>query len=839
MTVYVEIAVNIPQVTGAFHYHIPAELEGAVKAGHLVVVPFGKQRVQGVVLRQIDQPEVSETRPVIELVDPDAVLTPAQLELARYLSERFLAPVATCIALMLPPGLSQLADVIYSAQTQNYRELTRNQRRLLDLLQRKGPQRGSQIDRSLKHINWRASARSLVKKGLLNTQSTLPAPRVRPKRVRMVELRCSPQQAAEAMPGLARAGSVALQRRQAALGLIMQEDGPVNVSRVYAGSGANLNDLRKLEEMDLVSIRERQVWRDPLDKYVFVPDTPPKLTGDQQKVLTEIEASLRAVQAGVETKPLLLHGVNGSGKTEIYLKAVELVLSMGKQAIVLVPEISLTPQTVKRFLNRFPGLVGLLHSGLSQGERYDTWRRARIGELRIVVGPRSALFVPFSNPGIIILDECHDDSYYQSEPQPYYQSGLAAVEYARYCGAACLMGSATPNVSSIQACENGEWRYLELPARILAHRDAVSSQLERLGKTGARFHYLEGEVQGADLPAVSVVDMRRELKEGNRSIFSRELFNSLERVLSDKLQAILFLNRRGAATYVFCRDCGHSLKCPRCETPLIFHTYRKEDLQCHRCGYRRNMPRRCPKCGSTRIRQYGTGTQKVEAEVQRLFPKGKPIRWDHETTRKKGSHEYILEEFISQRANILVGTQMLAKGLDLPFVTLVGVILADVGLNLPDYRAGERTFQVLTQVAGRAGRSPLGGEVILQTFQPEHYVIQAASKHDYKQFSEQELEYRRRLAYPPYTNLARMELRNTSFEHVQDESRRMAAVLRRLIAVGGRRATSMIGPAPCFFSRIGGNYRWQIILKGPDPASLLKGQDLGAWKVELNPPSLL
>jgi len=839
MTVYVEIAVNIPQVTGAFHYHLPAGLEGVVQAGHLVVVPFGRQRVQGVVLRQIDQPEVSETRAVIELVDPDAVLTQAQLKLARYLSDQFLAPVASCVALMLPPGLSQHADVIYSVQAQDFRKLTRSQEQLLNLLERRGALRGSQIDHHLKHTNWRASARSLAKKGLIVTHSTLPPPKVRPKRVRTVRLTCSPQQAVDAMPGLAKEGTITLQRRQAALRFIIREAGPVDVSRVYSSSEANLADLRKLEKLGLIAIGEQQVWRDPLDSYLFVPDEPPQLTADQGKVWVEIEASLRAAYAGVETKPLLLHGVTGSGKTEIYLKAVEQVVEAGRQAIVLVPEISLTPQTVKRFLNRFPGLVGLIHSRLSAGERYDTWRRVRIGELKIVVGPRSALFVPFLNPGVIILDECHDDSYYQSEPLPYYQTRLAAVEYAGYCGAVCLMGSATPNVSSIQACQKGDWFYLELPRRILAHRAAVTSQLERLGKTGSHFYPLEGQAQAADLPHVSVVDMRQELRQGNRSIFSRELSASLERVISAGQQAILFLNRRGSATYVFCRDCGFSLKCPRCDTPLIFHTAGKENLVCHRCGYRRNMPRRCPQCGSARIRQYGTGTQKVEVEVQRLFPGALTIRWDHETTRKKGAHEFILEEFISRRANILIGTQMLAKGLDLPFVTLVGIILADVGLNLPDYRAGERTFQVLTQVSGRAGRSPLGGEVILQTFQPGHYVIQAASQHDYEQFSRQELEYRRSLAYPPFTNLVRMEFRHNNFEVAKGESGRMAAALQRLIETEGRRATSLIGPAPCFFSRIGGRYRWQIILKGPDPVSLLKGGGFGAWKIELNPPSLL
>jgi primosomal protein N' (replication factor Y) len=359
-------------------------------------------------------------------------------------------------------------------------------------------------------------------------------------------------------------------------------------------------------------------------------------------------------------------------------------------------------------------------------------------------------------------------------------------------------------------------------------------------KPEAQSHYraLEGLAETTDLPQTRLVDMRQELQAGNRSIFSRALQTALEETLSRSEQAILFLNRRGTATYVFCRDCGASLKCPRCDIPLTYHRP-QQALLCHRCGYQRNLPDVCPACGSDRIRQYGTGTARVESELHALFPQVRTLRWDHETTRQKGAHEAILNHFSAQHADVLVGTQMLAKGLDLPLVTLVGVVLADVGLNLPDYRAAERTFQVLTQVAGRAGRSPLGGQVILQTFQPDQYAIQAAASHNYKVFYQQELEYRRQLGYPPFTQLVRLECRRANPNQAERAAQEMAAQLRSWLADEDRRATQIIGPAPAFFARLAGLYRWQIVLRGPNPASILRNRSLGEWKVEVDPPNLL
>jgi len=868
MSTYLEIVVNVPQVEGVFHYHLPPELEGKVLPGQLVEVPFGKRRVQGVVMKQVAQPSVTETRAVNALIDQSVVLTKAQLALAEYLAESTLAPLSACIKLMLPVGLTQMADTLYSlnerATTVVRPSLSNIQRRVLDLLTKRGPLLGRQIDRALPRVRWRPAIRPLIRRGRISTLPVLPEPNVQPKSVRTVQLAFSPEVAKSKMGELGRKGSQARERRQAIMNYLLDEPGPVDVSWVYAASSGNSQDLRYLAERGLVVLGESQIWRDPLEGVEFVSKEAPQLTQDQGKAWQVILSGLHQVSAGVTIPPYLLHGVTGSGKTEIYLRAVNEVVQRGQQAIVLVPEIALTPQTVRRFLARFPGQVGLVHSKLSAGERYDTWRRANQGDLGVVVGPRSALFTPLPDLGLIVVDECHDDTYFQSEVPPYYHARQAAVAYAKLTKAVCLLGSATPDLESQFLADQGDWRYLHLPARILAHRQAVEEQMERfsLQVDSSQYKPLEHQAETIELPPVHVIDMRKELKAGNRSIFSRALRESLQRVLEMDQQAILFLNRRGTATYIFCRDCGRSLLCPRCDTPLTFHHPRRSPtsltatsgiadltevkeprpaptLTCHHCGYQRKMPQTCPHCASAHIRQYGTGTERVEADLQALFPQVRTLRWDYETTRKKGAHELIMDHFLAHRADVLIGTQMLAKGLDLPLVTLVGVILADVGLNLPDFHAAERTFQVLTQVAGRAGRSPLGGEVILQTYQPEHYVIQAAADHDFFAFYQRELEYRREIDYPPFSQLVRLEFRHSNPSAAKKNAQEMGERIRRWLQSEGRVATKVIGPVPPFYARLKGYYRWQIVLRGPDPVSLLRGRQLRDWRVEVNPPSLL
>ena len=819
---YTRIAIHLPSISEAFDYHLPSELAGEVGVGHLVSVPFGTREVQGVVFQLLDQPAVARTKPVLQVLDPEPVLTATQVALAEAMAAETLAPLGAIIGLFLPPGLGQLADTRYTllpAGKAGLEGAGRTQTRLLALLESRGPLRGRQIDRHFRQVDWRKSAEWLVKGGMLEKRAVLPEPRVRPKFLRVAQLAVPPEVARAAMPDLGRTRATR-ERRAAALACLLRELDEVNVAWVYAESGCNLSDLQELAGHGLITLRENQVWRDPLEglqRAGVTPLPPFDLTPDQERAWGAIRAGFRALAAGRSSSPMLLHGVTGSGKTELYLRATAEAIQRGKGAIVLVPEIALTPQTVRRFLERFPGQVGLIHSRLSEGERYDTWRRARAGLMKVVIGPRSALFAPLPEVGLIVLDECHDSSYYQSEP-PFYHTGVAAKAYARLAGAVCLLGSATPSVVQRWEAQAGRSRYLELPRRIPQGGSQTGS---------------------AGLPPVSVVDMRVELKEGNRSIFSRALSRALEDALARDEQAILFLNRRGTASYVFCRDCGYALKCPRCDTPLTYHVEVKERLTCHHCGYVRRKPARCPACEGDHIREYGLGSERVEKEVEALFPHARVLRWDWETTRQKDAHEIILSHFASHRADVLVGTQMLAKGLDLPLVTLVGMVLADVGLNLPDPFAEERVFQVLTQVAGRAGRSARGGQVILQTFTPDHPVVNAVAGHDYNGFYQRVLAGRRALAYPPFSRLVRLEFRHRENTVAQDQAIKIAEGLKSRIEAEERRQTELIGPVPCFYARLRGEYRWQIVLRGPAPRDLLQGRIPDGCRLEVDPINLL
>lgn len=837
MPSYVEVAINLPTISDTYHYHLPDDLIQQVTPGSLVIVPFGRQRVQGVVLRFVETPEVAETKPVEDLVDETPVLTPLQMELAHWLAEETLAPLGICINLMLPPGLSQYTDTLVQLNPTieiDEDSLSPLEKRIVRLLQQRGDLRGRQFDAAIRHVDWRGTLQKLARMDIIRTQSILPPPRIQPKTVRTVSLAVPPESIENLEDSLSRVHRVH-ERRLRILEILAKNSTPVEPSWIYAQTGANNNDLKVLEDEGLIRVGESQIWRDPLEDYTYLPKSPPELTQDQKQAWNMIQANMESIEKGKAPRPLLLHGVTGSGKTELYLRAVEETLNKGQRAIVLVPEISLTPQTVKRFLSRFPEKVGVIHSQLSSGERYDTWRRTRNGELAVIVGPRSALFTPFTNIGLIVVDECHHESYDQRDSQPYYHAAATAVAYARLANAAIILGSATPRVTQYHRTKTGHWTYVALPRRILAHRETIAHHARRLG---IDFPVIPGEGLTADLglPKVSIIDMRQELKLGNRSIFSRKLQTGIQKVLDTNQQAILFLNRRGTATYVFCRDCGYVVKCPRDDKPLTYHRSQKR-LICHTCGYQRQIPKTCPKCGSKNIRQLGAGTEKVEQLVRELYPEARTLRWDAETTRKKGAHDRILTQFTAHQADILIGTQMLAKGLDLPLVTLVGVILAEVGLNLPDYRSTERTFQVLTQVAGRAGRSPLGGQVVVQTYQPENYAIQNAARHDYSAFYDQEIVYRRQLRYPPFSRLVRLEYRHHNARKAKEAALTLANHLKDWLK--DEPHTDMIGPAPCFFSRLYGKYRWQIILRGLDPVKILRDRQPADWQIEVDPPSLL
>jgi primosomal protein N' (replication factor Y) len=817
MPEFARVAVNIAQINQAYDYAIPKEMLGRVQPGSLVTVPLRSQLAQGIVMALLEEPEVAEPKAIDSLVDDLPVVTPAQMELAGWLAEENLESLPACLDLMLPPGISQHTDILLHLikEPENIAGLSVLQTRLVALLKKRGDLRGRQVDAAMPRTNWRAVVPALVRNLTISSRPVLPPAAVRPKVVRTATLAIDP---GSITPDLveSRATEVS-ERRLRILNLLAAEALPLNVSWVYAETGGSLADLRWLEERSLIVLGETEIWRDPLEHLPPVLSVPPPLTPDQAALWMELSAQFASSAKPI---PNLITGVTGSGKTELYLRAVQEVLDQCRQALILVPEISLTPQTVRRFYARFPGKVGLVHSRLTPGERYDTWRRIRSGELQVVVGARSALFSPFPYLGLIVVDECHDASYSQSDIHPRYHAVPAALHYAQITNATLLLGSATPDVEIQYRAQRENWHRLSLPKRIFAHAAEVSSS-----DGNASFAVLDE----LPLPPVTLVDMRQELKAGNNSPLSRVLKDSLSEVLSKNQQAILFLNRRGSATYVFCRNCGSPLRCPRCDTPLTFHAG-VGLLTCHICNYQRQLPKTCPVCGSDKIRQFGLGTEGLEKVVNEQFPGASVLRWDAETSRLKGAHDLILDHFVQHRADILIGTQMLAKGLDLPLVTLVGAVLADISLNLPDFRAAERTFQLLTQVAGRAGRSPLGGRVIFQTFQPEQYALQAAARHDLQGFSARELALRSKLNYPPYARMVKVEFQGSSAGEVRLAAESSAELFERWIEEAHLKATSLIGPVPCYYSKMNGKYRWMIVVKGPNPVVLFNRVAAASWQ---------
>ena len=596
---FVQVAVNVPNVNGLFDYHLPQHLESKAQPGCLAVVPFGRQQVQGIILHQVEQPQVLQTRPISDLIDEQPVLNRWQIQLAEWMSRQTFISLSECLHLMLPSGLSKQANSIYTLRADGNRaniNISPFQNRILELLEKRGGRlTGTQLAKAFPHHNWKPAIQALIRCGILDAQSYLQEPTAAPKRIRSAQLACPPHKAEEALSSLGRGH--AQDRRRVMLEVLIREyPKAVAPSWIYAavpnGRGS-LADLKVLEKKGLIRFIEEEEIRDPLAGYTPLPMAPPQLTSEQRNTLQTIIYEIEAAKNGKRLKPFLLHGVTGSGKTEIYLEAVKYVLEKGKGAIILIPEISLTPQTVHRFTSRFPGKVGIIHSRLSEGERFDTWRRARSGDLPIIIGPRSALFVNMPSLGLIIIDEFEDDSYFQSDQRPHYSAVRTSLAYGYLMNIPVILGSATPDISWKYRAEQDGWNILRLPSRILAHQASVQDY----PLSSSSEHDNDRKTAFLPLPPVQVIDMREELKEGNRSIFSRSLKTELQNTLQRKEQAILFLNRRGSATYVFCRDCGKSLTCPNCEISLTYHESAAH-LLCHTCNYRRKMPAKCPACGS-------------------------------------------------------------------------------------------------------------------------------------------------------------------------------------------------------------------------------------------------
>jgi len=809
---YAEVSVNSPVAQRrTFSYAIPPGL--SIDVGQAVWVPFGNKILQGIVLELSPYPAVEETKEIIEVIESHPLLSPANILLARRISEHYLSPLFDAVALMLPPGFERKALTFVSTtpnpDARNISSLSPESRQVFESVRKQGGIGLKELQKRLGKKKAQTIVSQLVGRGLLVRSYELEPVKISPKRVPYLRLNVTPSQARETAARLREKRAI---KQATLLDFLAQQSEPTPWAEVRQRLGCEKAVAEALIRKGLVTFEQIEVKREPISYRDITPTSPLKLAAAQELALKSIKESLTH-NTKEHPDVFLLHGVTGSGKTEVYLQALTETVKLGKRGIVLVPEIALTPQTIERFASRFPRKVAVLHSKLSPGEQFDEWHRIRSGEFDVVIGPRSALFAPQPDLGLIVIDEEHEWTYKQ-DTLPRYHARDVAIKLAELTGAVVILGSATPDVETFYHAQGEDYHLLQLPERIVP-------------------------VESSPLPQVEVVDLRDELKAGYRSIFSRSLSQAVTKAVSGGEQVILFLNRRGGATFIQCRRCGFVLRCKRCEVTLTHH-FAEDVLVCHQCNYKTPVPQSCPRCSSRQMKFLGIGTQKLEQESTYTFPQARLLRWDSDITRGKDSHGEILGKFRAHKADILIGTQMVAKGLDLPTVTLVGVVSADTSLNLPDFRAGERTFQLLSQVAGRAGRGTLGGQVIIQTFSPEHYAIQTAAKHDYTSFYEKEIAYRRQLHNPPFSRLALLVYSHANDARCQREAERMRD---RLIAerdAKGIDNLGIIGPAPAFIHRLRGRFRWQLILRGTElPAFLSPIPFPQGWTIDIDPVSLL
>ena len=809
---FAEVAVDAPMQPGrTFSYGIPQTLE--VRAGQLVRVPFGARTLQGIVFALAASPQVAETKDIAAVVFDEPLLDGARLRLARWISEYYICSLFEAAAPMLPPGgrvraRTRLTPTDASADTER---LTPLQERIMAYIGRRGAASQDSLVRALGE-GAAASAASLVRRGVLRRDYSLPEPSVRHRYRTLASLAADGGAAID--DWLAKYGKRA--PRQAALIEHLREiDDAIDVTEARREFGASA--VKALLGKGWLTTKTVTVDRDPLDGRAF-PHTPPhRLTAEQAKAAADIRGVLERPSEQVRT--IAIQGVTGSGKTEVYLDAVQHCLALGKQAIVLVPEIALTYQTIERFASRFPGKVAVLHSGLTDGERFDQWWKIRRGDYSVVIGSRSAAFAPVPDLGLIVIDEEHEWTYKQHDTAPRYHARQVSIRLSELTQAVVVLGSASPDVGTYYNGLRAQYGLHLLTERFA---DGAGGDVEQPGS----------------LPSVSVVDMRDELRAGNSDMFSRALSASLTECLNAGEQAMLFLNRRGSSSHLRCFSCGYSLRCRSCDVSVTYHAALQRFI-CHYCGARRRPPRMCPQCLRHRLRYYGIGTEAVADEVAARFPDAGVLRWDRDVATSPKAHEELLTRFRSREAQILVGTQMIAKGLHFPSVSLVGVVSADVGLTIPDYRAGERAFQLLCQVAGRAGRGSSEGKVIIQTFQPDNYAIQSAAAQDYQGFYLREMAYRREQRNPPYSRLIRMLYAHTNQAKCESEAVGLAARLREAQAEWGLADVETLGPMPAFPGRLRGRYRWHIILRGAQPRELLDKVDVpSGWRVDVDPVAL-
>ena len=841
MTRYAEVAVDAPLAhSRTFSYSIPDRFR--LEPGQLVWVPFGRRILQGVVIELTDTPAVEKTRDILQPVDPGRLLDDTSLALAQWLSRYYLCSLFDALALFLPPGFkAQVRSQILplAAEGVDNESLKPASREALATLAEQRRMSEADFAKLLGRSGVREVNR-LVDQGLVHRRVDLP----RPRTFRYASL-LFPAGIPDSVGDWPQVATSVSPRQERLLQAVRENVDGYSTALANREFGPGVGDA--LVEKGLLGQewvrQESRVVDDPEESdgeqdSLAAPERPLRLTPPQADALDRIAETLE--NPARHPRTFLLHGVTGSGKTEVYLQAIARVIAQGQRALFLVPEISLTPQTVQRVNARFPGRVAVTHSGLSERQRFDQWWQIRDGQYDVVVGPRSALFAPLPDVGLIVIDEEHEGTYKQVDTHPFYHARTAALELARLTGAAVVLGSATPDVETYYHARQGQYRLLELPHRIPFEARPAADRPGWAGSgqvVGDREESLPG-VNG--LASVEVADMRQELRQGNRSIFSRALTQGLRECVERGQQAILFLNQRGSSPMVQCRDCGYVVICSSCSTTLTYHASESR-LRCHRCNRRSRPPTICRRCQGRHIRQLGIGTQRVVDEVKSMFPGIAVERWDSDAARSGLDPDETMRRLTAGDIQVLVGTQMVAKGLDLPNVTLVGVVLADVGIYRPDFRAGERAFGLLCQVAGRTGRGPEPGRVVIQTYNPDHYAVAAAARQDYAALYQTEIIARRRQGNPPFNRLVRLLYRDANPTICQRQAIAAARLLRERIRSQGLTNAGVIGPAPGIPPRVRGSYRWHVLLRGRNLHRLLEGVDLPIREVtiDVDPVELL
>ena len=765
MSYYAAVIVDVPtmQTDQPYTYRVPKQWQEIIAPGMRVEVPFGEgnRHIQGFVMALSEEepsnPEIV-LKDLIRVIDLAPVVNPELLQLADYMKDVTFSFKITCLQTMLPAAMKAayekkfvLIDETHEIKAQYFKQQT--------------------------EVDWQVieDAGELPRFQRLRTAGVLDIRYVVKEKTKKKMVRYVNSQITEANFAEIKASLRANALRQHQLIETLKVT-PRETTTFYTKQGLSAANLNQGEEQGWLTIEEVETYRDPFKDHDF-PMTQPFALNDEQAHAVE---RIVAAETNRDATTFLLEGITGSGKTEVYLQSIAQILAKGKTAMMLVPEIALTPQMVQRFKSRFGKAVAVLHSGLSQGEKYDEWRKIERGESQVVVGARSAVFAPLENIGLIIIDEEHEATYKQDEAPRYHARDLA-IWRSQYHHCPVVLGSATPSLESRARGQKNRYELLFLTKR--AH-------------------------EAAQLPDVTIVDLKDEYTQKNTGTFSRLLQEKIADRLVKKEQIVLLLNRRGYSSFMMCRDCGYVQECPNCDISLTLHMDVRK-MACHYCGHQEAIPNKCPDCQSPKIRYYGTGTQKVEEELQTLYPSARILRMDVDTTRKKGAHERILKTFEDQKADILLGTQMIAKGLDFPNITLVGVLNADTALNLPDFRSSERTFQLLTQVSGRAGRGEKAGEVIVQTFNPDHHSIVLAQAQDYETFYRHEMRLRHQSGYPPYYFTVKISASHPSEEVAAKKMYQIAEKLKNGLSPNSQ----ILGPIPSGVARIKNRYHYQLILK--------------------------